>query len=92
MSNTTTTAVLDRKRAILARGTDAVLIDSMLAADKLPNGIETILVSSWLATELERRYPTVVDYLDAWVEPDVMDGRTYAEALRDGLAELGVVA
>ena len=42
-----------------------------------------------LATELERRYPAVLEDMDAWADSDDYS-TTYAEALVAALADLGV--
>ena len=85
-------AIENRKREVFSRGTDAVLIESMMALDAMKPTQDTIRINSWIFEELTKRHPALDDYLDAWVEPDVMDGRSYAQATRDGLATLGVTA
>lgn len=81
----------ERKRALLARCPDAVLIETVEILGDPPFSSREREVFVWACDELERRYPAIGDPLDAWCDSGE-GGPSYGAVLLEALAGLAEAA
>ena len=81
----------ERKRAMLARCPAAVLVETVEILGDPPFGSAARWTLTWACDELERRYPTIGDPLDAWCDSGE-GGPSYGAVLLEALAGLAEAA
>lgn len=93
MAGQTETTARDRAAAFLATQPTAILVDAVRKLDGTTDQWERISLA-WTTDELERRYPALLDWMEAWVDSivDLPVGRadSYGVALLRGMVELGI--